>query len=671
MRGRLARHGRSPRFTWASAGLAVSVACAVSVMAVGPVSQASVPAAIAPRSAADGGYGSFSASLALGNLVTSLAVGDDTLYVGGFFDSRYGDDSMITSRSTAGGAWRSLAQGMGGSSGGSGTVKALTFVDDTLYVGGIFPDASGVPGTYGIAAWSGGAWHSMKSFYGPGASVDIRALAVSDDTVYATGQFTSLGGMPANYVAAWSDDTWHAMGPGLAAAGQAVAADSAAVYVGGGIGLTGRLSRYSGGTWGPLSPGLDDTTSVSALALHGDTLYVGGTLYPVGGTDAMRYVVARSISSNTWNPLGSGLNRPVQSLAMDRAHGLLYAGGPFENPSDGDDTYIAQVWDEGIRTWIPLDDSATPSPFYTVGRATSAIATDDSVVYLAGSFEYNSNNRVAIWTWEPPTAALSTSSGYVGSTVPVTGWGLIGVSGASAVRFGSTSAAYSRDDTTHMSVTVPNLAPGTYTVYVEAVGGTANAGTYTVVPTPVPPTPIPPSAPLSVTATAGDASAAVSWRAPASPGSYPVSTYEVTSSPSGRTCLVSVTTCEILGLTNGTPYTFTVRALSGAGWSVPSAPSNAVTPGAKPPLPTTSITITGTRTGTKVTVDGSTTGFGMGGMVTAHTRTARGTPYAEGATSLVDMDGTFEWLRSVGKRKTLWVYFTGGGVKSNILRLTP
>ena len=70
-------------------------------------------------------------------------------------------------------------------------------------------------------------------------------------------------------------------------------------------------------------------------------------------------------------------------------------------------------------------------------------------------------------------------------------------------------------------------------------------------------------------------------------------------------------------------------------------------------------------------VEGSTTGFGLGGMVTAYTRTARGTPYAEGATTLVSMDGTFEWSRSVAKRKTLWVYFTGGGVKSNILRLSP
>ena len=58
-------------------------------------------------------------------------------------------------------------------------------------------------------------------------------------------------------------------------------------------------------------------------------------------------------------------------------------------------------------------------------------------------------------------------------------------------------------------------------------------------------------------------------------------------------------------------------------------------------------------------------------MVTAYTRTARGTPYVEGATTLVSMDGTFEWSRSVARKRTLWVYFTGEGVKSNIVRVRP
>lgn len=56
-------------------------------------------------------------------------------------------------------------------------------------------------------------------------------------------------------------------------------------------------------------------------------------------------------------------------------------------------------------------------------------------------------------------------------------------------------------------------------------------------------------------------------------------------------------------------------------------------------------------------------------MVTVHTRTSRDEPYVPGATRLVSTDGTFAWSRNVAKRKTLWVYFTGGGATSNTLRV--
>ena len=214
-----------------------------------------------------------------------------------------------------------------------------------------------------------------------------------------------------------------------------------------------------------------------------------------------------------------------------------------------------------------------------------------------------------------------------------------------------------------MAATVPNLAPGTYTVTVNAVGGIANAGTYTVTSS-GPPEPTRPSPPRSVSATAGNASALVSWLPPLSSGDYPVTRYQATASPGGRTCLVRGTSCEVKGLTNGKAYTFTVRALAGS-WSLPSPPSAKVTPRA----PT--ITITGSREGRRVSVEGTTTGFGMGGMVIAHTRTSRGAPYTKGDTALVSVTGGFEWSRSVGKRKTLWVYFTGGGAKSNVVRLRP
>jgi Tol biopolymer transport system component len=99
-----------------------------------------------------------------------------------------------------------------------------------------------------------------------------------------------------------------------------------------------------------------------------------------------------------------------------------------------------------------------------------------------------------------------------------------------------------------------------------------------------------PGAPTGVAATAGNASAAVSWTAPASDGGSVVTSYRVTASPGGAgvTASGSARTATVTGLTNGTSYTFTVAALNAAGTGPSSAPSNAVIPRADTTAPTVS-----------------------------------------------------------------------------------
>jgi alpha-tubulin suppressor-like RCC1 family protein len=184
---------------------------------------------------------------------------------------------------------------------------------------------------------------------------------------------------------------------------------------------------------------------------------------------------------------------------------------------------------------------------------------------------------------------------------------------------------------------------------------------------PTPPTPIPPSAPGSVAATAGDASATVTWTAPTSPGSFPVTNYQVTSSPGEKSCLTSALTCTVTGLTNGTTYTFTVKALSGAGWGASSAPSNAVTPQAPPPPPKPSILITGSRDGQRITVTG--TAMHLTSQTVRPWIKFPGQPtYSEGAAVIpVSADGTFTWSRRSGKK--IYVYIAHGTARSNMVTI--
>ena len=142
-------------------------------------------------------------------------------------------------------------------------------------------------------------------------------------------------------------------------------------------------------------------------------------------------------------------------------------------------------------------------------------------------------------------------------------------------------------------VTIPaTAAPGSWTVKIYPLDDTLGNGEsefhhhptkLTVANGPEAPVATAPDAPTQVRASRGNASAVVSWSAPADNGS-PITSYTVTSSPGGRSIEVSgdTTRAVITGLNNGTPYTFTVTATNAAAPSPASAPSTAVTPASRP-----------------------------------------------------------------------------------------
>ncbi|HVE47466.1 MAG TPA: kelch repeat-containing protein [Acidimicrobiales bacterium] len=105
---------------------------------------------------------------------------------------------------------------------------------------------------------------------------------------------------------------------------------------------------------------------------------------------------------------------------------------------------------------------------------------------------------------------------------------------------------------------------------------------------------LPPGRPGSVTATAGNASAMVSWEAPASDGGAPILSYTVTGTPGGATTTVAGTARQAVlgGLVNGSSYTFTVVATNANGTSPLSLPSDWVTPRAEVLGPPTDVVAT-------------------------------------------------------------------------------
>ena len=186
-----------------------------------------------------------------------------------------------------------------------------------------------------------------------------------------------------------------------------------------------------------------------------------------------------------------------------------------------------------------------------------------------------------------------------------------------------------------------------------------------VAPAPPPgPSGVVPSAPRDPRAVAGDRQAVVSWTEPADSGSFPITDYEVTSVPSGGSCLVKVPSlsCTVSGLDNGTSYVFRVRALNGAGWSAESVASNEVTP-----RPGPSIIITGTREGSRVRVVGVTQGLTASTVVPRYHFAGQLTYKTGLARPTIDASGNFTWSRKSGR--TIYLYFAAGPTHSNRLVL--
>ncbi|MFF2481308.1 S-layer homology domain-containing protein [Paenibacillus sp. NPDC058071] len=155
----------------------------------------------------------------------------------------------------------------------------------------------------------------------------------------------------------------------------------------------------------------------------------------------------------------------------------------------------------------------------------------------------------------------------------------------------TTSGQFSNDSVATVSnstYNVQNLTNGTAYYFIVKAG---NPGGLSAESNQVSATPATiPAAPTNVTAVAGNGQATISFTAPTDNGGSAVMEYEVTISPGNTVVIGMASPITITGLTNGRSYTFTVKAINGAGSSVSSVPSNAITPaapssGAEPAAP--------------------------------------------------------------------------------------
>ena len=150
----------------------------------------------------------------VGGIVNALAAFDEDgaganpprLFAGGDFANRISRWNGST--------WSAVGAGIN-----NGSVTSLAVYNNALYVGGAFTNAAGVGANY-LARWNGSSWSTVTSG-GSGTNAAVYALTVFDPddegplplSLFAGGDFTTAGGITASRVARWDGTVWSRVGP--------------------------------------------------------------------------------------------------------------------------------------------------------------------------------------------------------------------------------------------------------------------------------------------------------------------------------------------------------------------------------------------------------------------------------------------------------------------------
>ncbi|HVP14233.1 MAG TPA: hypothetical protein VMS88_01740, partial [Terriglobales bacterium] len=258
-------------------------------------------------------------------------------------------------------------------------VCALALSGSTVYAGGYFTSIGGqarnciaaLDATTGAAT----AWNPNAG----GQHPYVLALAVSESTVYAGGEFTSIGGQARNFIAAldatagaataWNPNANGLWVSALAVSGSTVYAGGAFTSIGGQVrNRIAALDATTGGAtdWDPNVESPDPFTSVYALVVSGSTVYAGGEFTSIGGQarngiaalDATTGA-ARAWNPNAWGSFDSDLYTTVGALAVSGS--TVYAGGNFTAMGGQAQSGIAAVGDISTGTLLTRFDAEVES----------------------------------------------------------------------------------------------------------------------------------------------------------------------------------------------------------------------------------------------------------------------------------------------------------------------
>ena len=337
--------------------------------------------------------------------VSSFAIYNDELYVGGYFNIA-GGIAVDNVAKWNGTSWSAV-------DGIYGAVHAMCVYNGKLYAGGNFYYAGNIA-VNNIARWNGTNWEDV----GYPDCYSIKSLVVYNGDLYAAGYFYFPNLPDGTAIAKWNGNNWTAVGPGTdlhyvviecmeVFNGELYAAGAYYQIGGGGLPDSYRISKWNGFTWSdvlsiPASYTLDGALGdILSMVAYNNELYIAGTFGLM--IDSVSATQIAKWNGTNWRPVGTGINAEAYPLGGDSDgatysavkslavyNGILYAGGRFDSCGTIATRNIAQ-WDG--TNWSALAQG--------VNSYVNSMIAFDSSLYVGGRFNYvNGNvpaNNIAKW----------------------------------------------------------------------------------------------------------------------------------------------------------------------------------------------------------------------------------------------------------------------------------
>ena len=439
--------------------------------------------------------------------------------------------------------------------------------------------------------------------------------------------------------AQWTIEAPGTPGTATAAPGDGSATITIVAPSSGGTPSSYTVTASNGSTCTVVSPG----TSCTIAPLTNGTAYT----FTTTATNSAGTSASSSSASNSVTPAGVPSTPTGVTGSGTGGSATINWSVPTSDGGSALTDYVIEfsVLDSG--TWTTFADGTS--------TATSAVVTG----LIAGSsyqFRVTAKNIIgsSIASFSSPTVATLPSSPTIATTTAASEQ--VTVTWNAPTHLGSgtlTGAEYvvtaydaqgndagscspTSGQTTCVVTGLDNGSPYTFKVAVVTTVGTSAQSSASAPATPAGV----PSAPANVVATTSGSNMTITFEAPSDNGGAAITSYAITSDPAGATCTVgaNATTYTCTGLTAGTNYTYTVKAVNVKGQSSASLASSPVTAVAAPSAPqNVSAVITAGTTTLSATVSFDPPATNNGSEITSYTVTAS----PGGATCTVSAPVTF------------------------------